>query len=390
MTASNKVRTIVAQVQGVPVPPEEHQSVAAARAIPSDHPFKAKALKPLSRALFSSSVALGHAVTAYREFARIKSSSVSPDGMLGGMGYVMQIREVRSRLQEACEVLSAVTDTLYDEINAPHWKPKMAELTDNEAEDVTELVDEAEEVIADPEGFGEQEIEKIESRNDGSGGGPDETSSEVPGALAQPEGQTEVIKQASLDWKAASSVPVTTLPGPRVVRRTPVQPTEQEWPMEGVREPDYTVPDYTSVFAESVTPTDFTPTDADDFGLGYGARGEGTKGESAIAPDGRGVPGPASGLPQASGNPYLEGFGRNLWGESDLPGEEPVARSDYYEGDKGNQFNVNLHAESQLPGNPADYNYEVSVPNSGYVVEDPTNSLIKIDWGTHNYKHQVK
>lgn len=76
MTTGRRVRTIVAQVEGTPILPEsEDQGTpkAGSRNIPKGHEFDARALKPLSRALFSTSVALGNAVTAYKEFARIKS-----------------------------------------------------------------------------------------------------------------------------------------------------------------------------------------------------------------------------------------------------------------------------------------------------------------------------
>ena len=56
------------------------------RQIPEDHEFDKKAVKPIVKTLWAMSVALGHALTAHRSFSRLKSSSFSPDGLLGGHG----------------------------------------------------------------------------------------------------------------------------------------------------------------------------------------------------------------------------------------------------------------------------------------------------------------
>jgi len=400
----------------------------------------------------------------------VKSSSVSPDGMLGGRGYVMNVKDVRGRLQDACELLSAITDTLYDEINAPHWKPKMADLGENEAEDITELVDEAGQVIADPEAYGEKEIEEIESRNDGKGGAKqeDEPGSKVPETggnettPAAPHGtsghNSNNVKQASsvdpaLVWKspkANSSVPVTTLSGPRVDHldradqqtgpggsynkdEEPVGNIPDGW-QSGPREGDYTsvfaadnsieglaaqlehdisgkmdYHDY--VVARSGVPdanSDPTETNANDFGVGFGAKGEGSEGYGAKAPDGRGVAGPSSELPNDPGrktrddeegsNPYLDGLDRNLWATSGLPQSGPPARSDYYDGDKGNQFNVSVHGtselllgESGLPGsNPSNYNYDRDTPDFGSDYEQQDVPYVKWDRNVHDYRNDTE
>lgn len=435
MNAGLKVRTIVAQVEGTPLPPEPSPDQdangrgAGQRNIPRGHEFDARSLKPLSRALFSASVALGHSVTAYKEFARVKSSSVSPDGMLGGRGYVMNVKDVRSHLQEACELLSTITDTLYDEINGPHWKPKMAELPDNEAEDISELVDEAGQVINDPEAFGEKEIEEVEARNDG--GGDKEKASEVPETggpettPAAPFGAGGAnVKQASEDlfWKAPSalkaansSLPVNTLPGPRVdhLDRADQQTgpggsyNKDEDPVdgwdEGPREGDYT-----SLFAQELpvearssvpdNTTDPTETSANDFGVGFGAKGEGSEGYGTKAPDGRGVAGPSSELPNDPGaktrddedgaNQYLNSIERNLWATAEVPTSGPPARSDYYQGDKGNQFNVSVRGEAELPGESSTYNYDRDLPNLGDEFEHQDVPYIKYDHTVHDYRHE--
>jgi hypothetical protein len=422
MSAGSKIRTIVAQVEGTPLPLEDSlPSRSGQRNIPQGHEFDARSLKPLSRALFSASVSLGHAVTAYKEFARVKSSSVSPDGMLGGRGYVMKVKEIRAQIQQACELLSAVTDTLYDEVTAPHWKPKVAELSENEAEDIEELVGEASKVLEDPESVGQEELKGIESRNDGRAEGG---SSEVP-ETGGPE--TSPAAPPSMDKKANSSVPVTTLPGPRVDHLDRGEQTGpggsynvDEDPIDdwnGPREDPYTsvfagkqrtITDeelalrVASRFARSGVPdstTEPTETEANDFGVGYGAKGRGTEGYGETAPDGKGVAGPSSQLPSDPGGkskepsdgsaPYMDGMERNLWGTSKIPQSGPPARSDYYRGDKGNQFNVAL-GDSEIPGTDSMYNYDRDTPNVGQDVEHQDVPYVKYDWTTHNYRNDLQ
>lgn len=65
--------------------------------------------------------ALGHAMKAQQGFSIIPSSTISPDGLIGGMGYIMSVADFRKNLSNTIEVFSALTDTLEDEINAPHW-----------------------------------------------------------------------------------------------------------------------------------------------------------------------------------------------------------------------------------------------------------------------------
>jgi len=385
-------------------------------------------------------VALGHSVTAYKVFARIKSASISPDGMLGGRGYVLQVKEVRAKLQQACELLSAVTDTMHDEINAPHWKPKLGELGANDAEDILELLGEADDVLKDPEAFGDKGLEQVEEKNDGPKGTSNalkwkdtEEGSQMPGGEeSRPPKETSKL--------ANSSVPVTTLPGPRVDhldRGEQLGPggsyNRDEPPVEDA----WGLPTGDEIYegSSSLTGTwgvqlaaegawgaaalpdgkgDGTATQADDFGLGYGAKGQGSQGYGTRSPDGHGVWGPASGLPhdpktptrdpEEGATPYLDGIGRNVWAcdsgcscsQSKLPfdGPDEVARSDYYREDRGNQFNVNrsawrpVESDSTLPGDQGSaYNFDRDLPDVGGKLERQDVPYVKYDWGTHQYRH---
>ena len=127
------------------------------RAIQKDFVFNPKYLKPLGLTLRSGLMALGHATSAYNTFTKIKSRNVSPDGSLGGKGYIQKIPELRRQLMNAIEAISAMTDTLYDEIQAPHWDPAEDKLHPRDRDEVQEIVQDVEEIKEDPEGWAESE-----------------------------------------------------------------------------------------------------------------------------------------------------------------------------------------------------------------------------------------
>lgn len=302
-------------------PSDPAEQGVSQRNIPKDHPFDPRALKPMAKALWASSVSLGHALTAYRYLSRVKSATVSPDGMLGGRGYVMEVSAMRRKLHEACEILSQVSDTIYDEINGPHWKPKLALLDENEAEDVERFVEESRENLDAPTQDAEKEITEIEREND-------EPSSEVPTA-GQEQGEVEPPtrqKQAARRRRAwftgmgdATNNP-DALSGPRVDHRGPAEgdgpwgsynrdepPVQDDWSeSEGRWFGEYDYPsewdnDLHDHQGESALPNDpATPTEGDSFGLGW-AEGDAVYDYGSRSPGG-GVAGPSSGLPDDPGS----------------------------------------------------------------------------------------
>jgi hypothetical protein len=241
---------------------------------------------------------------------------------------------------------------------------------------------------------GQHSIDEVESRNDDKASSLPETGGPET-SLAKPFG-----KDLTASWKVAnSSLPVSTLPGPRVDhldrgdQTGPGGSYNTEEPFSDMDKPHEPV--YTSMFAYSGLPDaneDPTPTDANDFGIGYGAKGRGT--------DNMGDKGPSSGLPESPGagrtnesvTPYMDNAERNLWASSSkLPDTGPVSRSDYYVGDKGNQFNVSLRAESELPSdNPSTYNHDRDTPNSGSTFERQDVPYVKYDWTTHDYRTDLQ
>lgn len=136
------------------------------RDIQQDFVFNAKHLKPLAQTLRSALMALGHVTSAYNKFVKIKSRNVSPDGSLGGKGYIQKIPDMRRQLMNCVEALSALTDTIYDEMTAPHWNPTEDTLDPRDREEVKEIIEDAEEIKDDPEAWASGQEEELDAENE--------------------------------------------------------------------------------------------------------------------------------------------------------------------------------------------------------------------------------
>jgi hypothetical protein len=136
------------------------------RKIGEDFEFNPKNLKPLAITLRATLAAMGHALSAYNSFTKIKSSNVSPDGALGGAGYIQKIADMRRAYMNCVEALSALSDTLHDEIHAPHWNPAVKEQSPREREEVVNIINDAEEIRKGPEGWAVQEEEDMGEDNE--------------------------------------------------------------------------------------------------------------------------------------------------------------------------------------------------------------------------------
>ena len=107
---------------------------------------------------------MGHAMSAYSTFTKIKSADVSPDGNLGGKGYIQKIMDMRKQYMNVVEALSALSDTIYDEISAPHWSAISRQETVEEKQEVAQIIQDAQEIKENPEGWAEeQEVEMDEN-----------------------------------------------------------------------------------------------------------------------------------------------------------------------------------------------------------------------------------
>jgi len=137
----------------------------SAREMDEGFVFDPRQLKPLAQVLRSTLAGLGHVSSAHQNFLKVKSARVSPDGNLGGRGYIQKIADMRRGFMNVCEALSALSDTLYDEINAPHWNPEAA-VDKREREEVQDIVDDAEEIRRDPEGWAKEEEAEMDAEHD--------------------------------------------------------------------------------------------------------------------------------------------------------------------------------------------------------------------------------
>jgi hypothetical protein len=310
------------------------------------HGFKwsPEALRNLAKILWATQRSHSYAMASLRLFSKMPSSEFSPDGLLGGRGYIQSIKDMRSSLSSATEVLSSFTDTVHDEINADHWAnvttPGTEEIVQN-AEEVKKNPEQfvqqefAEEdgnfenpVANNPEVSGEEESEEEESEESESGlEGQTQLSSdasermkkfekdrktsspkeEEPGSKLpldgtdQKQGKTleetimhttspdhgnyaasieRILKRASARV-ATSSIPVETLPGPRVDHIGPAEGNEaghfndgEEWPSDdllgeglhsGVNDSDYLF-EGSGANGDGVTGYD-NPTDGDSSAL---------------------------------------------------------------------------------------------------------------------------
>ncbi len=344
------------------------------RSIPAGHQFNPESLKPLSKTLWTTQVALTYALTAYREFAKLHSSDISPDGLLGGKGYILPVRSIRDYLQQVCEALSSISDTLHDEIQGPHWNAPFENSVDQD--DVNNYLEEAELIRKDPFAPVEDASKSIEKEPNPAPGTkfkgldyPDADNSGLPeGDVAEyqatnkPFGQDDYLysRQASseLPFDAVHTFPKITTKdrgdvyGPESSFNSTEVPGAVEFDM-GLREPLYQY-DYRSMAADAQMPDgvlDKVRVDVNDFGLGYGGTGGAQQDQTEDKP-GTGLGllwAPAAGLPDDPGGlrtdpnhedaqPYQYNIERGIFGHSsELPDDGiPVSRSDYYEGPKGN------------------------------------------------------
>jgi len=129
------------------------------REIPRDFLYSPENQKPLARVLRATLAGLGHTLLAYNDFARLKSSRLSPDGSLGGRGYIQKIQDMRKQYMNCVEALSSLSDTMYDELNAPHWALVSRQEDDEERREVESLINDSKFIQEDPEEWARREME---------------------------------------------------------------------------------------------------------------------------------------------------------------------------------------------------------------------------------------
>ena len=82
------------------------------REIPEDFKYNKKKLKHLKHILHNVNIALGTLVSALNEFSRVKGPDISPDGLIGGLGYVLPVKDIKESLKTAALVAFAITSSV--------------------------------------------------------------------------------------------------------------------------------------------------------------------------------------------------------------------------------------------------------------------------------------
>lgn len=214
------------------------------------------ALRNLAKILWAAQRSHSYASSALRLFSRMPSSQFSPDGLLGGRGYIQSIKDLRASIATAVETLSNFTDTVYDEINADHWSPA-------ESNKSNRLIQDAESIKTNPDAFVEQEYREdegdqflsvsptemnptpedygqVESSSSGSSEGSpgfSQQANELKSDLRKIRSistydhafKSMLNKHQTRVAGGTSSIPVDTLSGPRVDHIGPGEGGEYGW-----------------------------------------------------------------------------------------------------------------------------------------------------------------
>jgi len=157
---------------------------------------KSKA-KILKKVLHNVNVSLGTLIGAMREISIIRGSEISPDGKLGGKGFIMSFKEIKQIINESVGNLSDVTDTLSDELTNPMWGLSSAEKkkVKKEKEEVAEDVEEAEEAVEDAEENTSEEPTEEKS---------EDTEEEAPAVVEEVVGEEERNDVGESEMKESS------------------------------------------------------------------------------------------------------------------------------------------------------------------------------------------
>ena len=139
----------------------ERQSKQAAaglrREITDDFKYDKKKIKHLQRILHNVNVALGTLGSAIGEFSKVKGPSISPDGLMGGLGFIMPIKGMKEVLTTSIHSLSEVADSLADELTNPHWQASEDKETKELIKEKEKVEEETQEVLDVPEDKVDQE-----------------------------------------------------------------------------------------------------------------------------------------------------------------------------------------------------------------------------------------
>lgn len=151
----------------------------------------------LKKALHNANVSLGTLLSAMKELSLLRGSEITPDGMLGGRGFIMSFKDMKVKINEAITDLSDITDTLADELTNPKWGLSSAEKqkVKEEKEDIEDKAEEVEETV--PEGQPPAEGAPPEGTEPGELPPPETALEEVVPEDVKDSGEIESLKRYS-------------------------------------------------------------------------------------------------------------------------------------------------------------------------------------------------
>ena len=204
-----------------------------------------KVLRSLTKILWAAERSHSFGISALRLLTKMPASDFSPDGLLGGRGYIQEVKDLRTNLSQAVEIMSAFSDTLHDEINASHWTSL------GEDPETAEVMHDVNSIKADPEAFVnneyKEEVQEDINMNESSmedfntytnpsadefnpfveNNGNDDDEDDGWGDITS---LSTDLKNRLADLKnrlADSSIPLETMPGPRVLHIGPGESPEE-------------------------------------------------------------------------------------------------------------------------------------------------------------------
>lgn len=126
---------------------------------------KAKVLKDV---LHNINVSLGTLMAAMKQLSMLRGSDVTPDGKIGGRGFIMEFKEVKQGINESVGRLSDITDSLADELKNPGWGLKDSEVKKikKDQEKVEEIEEEVEEMVDEEPQPEEEKLEQDSEETD--------------------------------------------------------------------------------------------------------------------------------------------------------------------------------------------------------------------------------
>jgi hypothetical protein len=192
-----------------------------ARELGEAGPYNRSKVKHIKTMLHNLSVSLGTINAAQKEITTLKGYEISPDGKLGGKGYVMTIRQLKDHLAEAVNNISDITDTLSDELTNPRWglsEKTIQKVLDDKDKAEEEAEEAAEEVIDDESDIGD---------------GPEEPTSEEGAPEEEPAAEEDPIEEdPAAEEPAAEDAETGDAEEPVVDETTTEENEENEEPSE--------------------------------------------------------------------------------------------------------------------------------------------------------------